>query len=405
MQSAARSGRDLTRFLTRRVVWESIMDVVVALLKYYSFEFGDRSLNELIKDWSKYTPNWVRLAIVECLYQGRYKVRSVDQILKLWQRRGNTSCHFNHEFERLVCGDFVYSVPGVAKKSRAKATPGTQRTIKRSSSSSNSSNSSKTAAASTQSSKSTASKTKLGTTYSAQTAKLAQLAKQGRAAKTANQAPIAKNRATESLEQKSEASLENLEPPPASDNSTNPQTKQTKQIKSASDASATPRSKKPSGQSSQVTDSRTTSKSSQKSSQRPKASSASAASATTSAKSAKAKSSSSQAGSTKQSKSTSGSNSSAVGNKGDRSGKIAQQSAAYRSARRNMELLAESSLFVDKLKSMCGEAELDPALTDTHDTHSDTLSQSPKQAAELEKPAKTGHEATVVEEVIAESTE
>jgi hypothetical protein len=95
------------------------MDVVVALLKYYSFEFGDRSFNELVKDWSKYTPNWVRLAIVESLYQGRYKVRSVDQILQLWQRRGNTACHFNHEFERLVCGDFVYSVPGVPRQTRS----------------------------------------------------------------------------------------------------------------------------------------------------------------------------------------------------------------------------------------------------------------------------------------------
>ncbi len=87
------------------------MDIVIALLQHYSFDLGGHTVNELIQVWSKYDANWVRLAIIESLYQGRYKAVSVSQILSFWQRKGESCCRFNHEFERLVCGDFVFSLP------------------------------------------------------------------------------------------------------------------------------------------------------------------------------------------------------------------------------------------------------------------------------------------------------
>jgi hypothetical protein len=43
------------------------------------------------------------MAILEALYQGRYKVISVEEILKIWHRRGHPTFHFTGEFERLVC--------------------------------------------------------------------------------------------------------------------------------------------------------------------------------------------------------------------------------------------------------------------------------------------------------------
>ena len=77
---------------------------VLALLSYYRFEFGESTPARTISDWlDKFPANWVRLAIVEALYQGRYKAVSVTQILAAWQRRDQPYPHFNYEFESLVC--------------------------------------------------------------------------------------------------------------------------------------------------------------------------------------------------------------------------------------------------------------------------------------------------------------
>ena len=78
-----------------------------ALLVHYSFERTHDGVEELMALWlQQYPPQWLRLAVIEALYQGRYKVVSVSQILATWKRRGQPLYHFNHEFERLVCGKF-----------------------------------------------------------------------------------------------------------------------------------------------------------------------------------------------------------------------------------------------------------------------------------------------------------
>jgi hypothetical protein len=72
------------------------------LLHHYSFEL-DVTVEQQIVGWLKtYPAPWILLAVVEALYQGRYKAVSVEQILHIWQRRGQPLCHFTHEFERLV---------------------------------------------------------------------------------------------------------------------------------------------------------------------------------------------------------------------------------------------------------------------------------------------------------------
>lgn len=74
------------------------------LLNYYGFELKGGSPNQLVEQWQRaYSTYWVRLAVIESLYQGRYKAISVEHILDLWSRKGHPAFHFTHDFERLVC--------------------------------------------------------------------------------------------------------------------------------------------------------------------------------------------------------------------------------------------------------------------------------------------------------------
>ncbi len=80
------------------------------LLTYYSFD-ADRypqspTKVKVLDHWLRtYPESWVHLALIESLYQGRYKVFCVEQLLAHWNRRGHPVYHFNHEFEDLVCHD------------------------------------------------------------------------------------------------------------------------------------------------------------------------------------------------------------------------------------------------------------------------------------------------------------
>ncbi|MDB9519253.1 hypothetical protein PN466_20100 [Roseofilum reptotaenium CS-1145] len=80
------------------------LSYVPALLIYYSFDLDRYRVEDCIQHWlDRFRGDWLRLAIVEALYQGRYKIISIEQILNLWARRGQPICHFNHEFEKIVC--------------------------------------------------------------------------------------------------------------------------------------------------------------------------------------------------------------------------------------------------------------------------------------------------------------
>ncbi len=79
----------------------------IALLSNYSFDLGRYTPEQLVESWaSTYPLNWVRLAVIESLYQGRYKAVSVEQILAFWQRRGRPLYHFGNDFERIICSRF-----------------------------------------------------------------------------------------------------------------------------------------------------------------------------------------------------------------------------------------------------------------------------------------------------------
>jgi len=81
------------------------MDIAIALLQHYSFDLGGYTIRDLTRAWENFKPEWVRQAVIESLFQGRYKAVSVNQILQLWERKGEPNCRYNREFERLVCGD------------------------------------------------------------------------------------------------------------------------------------------------------------------------------------------------------------------------------------------------------------------------------------------------------------
>jgi hypothetical protein len=74
-----------------------------ALLTCYGFDLRGTTTQGLINDWLKsYSPLWIRWAVVEALYQGRYKAVSVEHLLNFWSRRGEPSYRFSCEFERLI---------------------------------------------------------------------------------------------------------------------------------------------------------------------------------------------------------------------------------------------------------------------------------------------------------------
>jgi hypothetical protein len=104
-------------------VTDNYADLATALLTHYSFDLSGYSASELIRRWqANYPIDWLHIAVIEALYQGRYKAVSVQQILNFWQRRGQATYHFNMEFQRLICSKFPESLTAIpvlypAKKS------------------------------------------------------------------------------------------------------------------------------------------------------------------------------------------------------------------------------------------------------------------------------------------------
>ncbi len=82
-------------------------ELAAKLLTHYSFDLNGFNTSELINRWQvEYPLHWLHLAVIEALYQGRYKAISVQQILTFWRRKGEATYHFNMEFERMICSKF-----------------------------------------------------------------------------------------------------------------------------------------------------------------------------------------------------------------------------------------------------------------------------------------------------------
>ena len=75
----------------------------ITLLKSFSLELAQYSPESQVLYWlNHYRATWIRDAIIEAVYQGRYKVISVQHILSLWQRRGQPIRHFTSGFEQVI---------------------------------------------------------------------------------------------------------------------------------------------------------------------------------------------------------------------------------------------------------------------------------------------------------------
>ena len=75
----------------------------ITLIKSFSLELEDYSPESQVLSWlNKYRAPWIRDAIIEAVYQGRYKVVSVQHILAIWQRRGQPVRHFTSGFEQVI---------------------------------------------------------------------------------------------------------------------------------------------------------------------------------------------------------------------------------------------------------------------------------------------------------------
>jgi hypothetical protein len=76
---------------------------ITVVIDLYGLEIEDRQVDTLIVTWlQQYDNSWIIKAIVESLYRGRYKVKSVDNILRDWQRLGKPRHNFTPEYEREI---------------------------------------------------------------------------------------------------------------------------------------------------------------------------------------------------------------------------------------------------------------------------------------------------------------
>lgn len=103
-----------------------IVAQIAELVNRYGFELRESLLGKSLESWlERYSAQWIRLAVIEALYQGRYKAISVEHILDLWGRRGQVTFHFTPEFERLICRNLpdCFCAPSQLGQELAAASP------------------------------------------------------------------------------------------------------------------------------------------------------------------------------------------------------------------------------------------------------------------------------------------
>ncbi len=85
---------------------------LASLLTGYGFDLRGVSIQQLLHRWlANFSPQWIYWALVEALYQGRYKAVSVEHLLKCWGQRGQPCFHFNHDFEQFISHTLPRNLP------------------------------------------------------------------------------------------------------------------------------------------------------------------------------------------------------------------------------------------------------------------------------------------------------
>jgi hypothetical protein len=79
------------------------LDCTATILTHFGFDLDGSSADDLVRLWrDRYPHEWLLLAAIESIYQGRYKALSVDRLLTSWQRQNRPKYHFTSEYERLI---------------------------------------------------------------------------------------------------------------------------------------------------------------------------------------------------------------------------------------------------------------------------------------------------------------
>ncbi|MBE9241635.1 hypothetical protein [Synechocystis salina] len=95
----------------------------VSLLTAYCFDLRGMAPKQVINGWLKdFSALWIRLAVIEALYLGRYKAVSVEHLLEFWHKKGQPNFHFSAEFERLVSQNLPRSLAIATDKSMEELT-------------------------------------------------------------------------------------------------------------------------------------------------------------------------------------------------------------------------------------------------------------------------------------------
>jgi hypothetical protein len=81
----------------------SQQNLIAVIIKIYGLSLDEQQVEAILIAWfQKYDRAWILKAIVESLYRGRYKLVSIDNILKDWERIGQPRYNFTPEYEREI---------------------------------------------------------------------------------------------------------------------------------------------------------------------------------------------------------------------------------------------------------------------------------------------------------------
>jgi hypothetical protein len=76
-------------------------EYITALIDEYGLDLEGKQADGVVAAWlEEYEANWIIKAIVEAVFRSVYKVKTVDGILRQWQRQGKPMCNFKPDFER-----------------------------------------------------------------------------------------------------------------------------------------------------------------------------------------------------------------------------------------------------------------------------------------------------------------
>jgi hypothetical protein len=76
-------------------------EYITALINEYGLDLEGKQADGVVAAWlEEYEANWIIKAIVEAVFRSVYKVKTVDGILRQWQRQGKPMCNFKPDFER-----------------------------------------------------------------------------------------------------------------------------------------------------------------------------------------------------------------------------------------------------------------------------------------------------------------